>query len=55
MRSLVIIAIQDVSHDFQGRTQSLARDGRRLEAILKLRIATDCSLEQAEAWLNDNC
>ncbi len=49
------VRLKDVSPEVQGRIQSLARDGRRLEAIRELRIATNCSLEQAKAWLNDNC
>lgn len=45
----------DVSSDVEERIRSMARAGHRLEAIRELRMATNCSLEQAKAWLNDNC
>ena len=47
--------LKEISPEVRGRIQSLARDGRRMEAIREVRIATSCSLEQAKAWLNDNC
>jgi hypothetical protein len=47
--------LRDVSPDVEKRIRSIARAGHRLEAIRELRKATNCSLEQAKAWLNDNC
>lgn len=47
--------LRDVPVDVVERIRSLGRAGQRLEAIRELRLATDCSLEQAKAWLNDNC
>ena len=47
--------LKDVPRKVQGRVQLLAQDGRRMEAIRELRVATNCSIEQAKAWLNDNC
>lgn len=49
------VRLKGISPDVQGRIKSLARNGRRVEAIRELRIASSCSLEQAKAWLNDNC
>jgi hypothetical protein len=43
----------DVSPDLEERIRSIARRGNPLEAIRELRTATNCSLEQARAWLND--
>lgn len=47
--------LRDVPPDVEERIRSRARAGHRLEAIRELRIATNCSLEQAKAWLNDSC
>ena len=50
-----VTVLRDVPPDVEERIRSIARPGHRLEAIRELRIATGCSLEQAKAWLNDNC
>jgi hypothetical protein len=47
--------LQNVSPDLKERIRSIARGGRPVEAIRELRIATACTLEQAKAWLKDNC
>ena len=44
-----------VPPDIVQRIRSLSRNGQRLEAIRELRLATNCSLEQAKTWLKDNC
>jgi hypothetical protein len=44
-----------ISPDVLERIRSPDRTGHRREAIRELRIATNCSLEQAKAWLNDTC
>jgi hypothetical protein len=44
-----------VPADIRGRVRSLAQEGRQIEAIREIRMATNCSLEQAKAWLKDNC
>jgi len=49
------IPMRNVPPEVVDRIRSLSRNGQRLEAIRKLRLATNCSLEQAKAWLNDNC
>jgi hypothetical protein len=46
--------LRDVPPDLEERIRSIARAGHRLEAIRELRVATNCSLEQAKTWLNDN-
>lgn len=47
--------LQNVSPDLEEQIRSIARGGRPVEAIRELRIATACTLEQAKAWLKDNC
>jgi hypothetical protein len=49
------LPVRDVPQDVEERVRSLSRAGHRVEAIRELRMATNCSLEQAKAWLNDNC
>jgi len=49
------LPVRDVPADVAEKIRSLDRNGRRLEAIRELRMATNCSLQQAKAWLNDNC
>jgi hypothetical protein len=49
------IALRDIPPEVVQRIRSLSRNGQRLEAIRELRLATNYSLEQAKAWLNDNC
>ena len=43
-----------VSSDLGQKVRLLARDGKEIEAIRQLRSATNCSLEQAKAWIADN-
>ena len=47
--------LPDVPPDVMERVRSIAQSGHPLEAIRELRKATNCSLEQAKKWLNDNC
>src|SRR5215469_804194 len=49
------VRVVHVPAEAQGRVRSLAQEGRRLEAIREIRMATNCSLAEAKAWLKDNC
>lgn len=49
------IAVHDIPPEVVERVRLLSRNGQRLEAIRELRLATNCSLDQAKAWLSDNC
>src|SRR5262249_47345446 len=44
-----------VPRDLGDRIRSMARSGHQLEAIRELRMATNCSLQDAKAWLEHNC
>jgi hypothetical protein len=43
--------IHDLSAAVSNRIRQIASDGREIEAIRELRIATGCSLKQAKEWL----
>jgi hypothetical protein len=47
--------LDSLSPDLAERIRLIARGGHQLEAILELRTATNCSLEQAKAWMKDHC
>lgn len=42
----------DIAPEVERRVRLLVKNGRPIEAIRELRRATDCSLQQAKAWLN---
>jgi hypothetical protein len=44
-----------VPSEIQSRVRSLAQEGQQIEAIREIRMATNCSLVEAKAWLRDNC
>ncbi len=46
--------LTEVSSEVASRVSALHQQGRRIEAIRELRVATDCSLGQAKAWIANN-
>ena len=48
------LVVLSVSQDLRKKVLLLIRTGHEIEAIRELRLATNCSLEQAKAWIVDN-
>jgi hypothetical protein len=47
--------VVQVPAEIQGRVRSLVQEGQQILAIREIRMATNCSLAEAKAWLKDNC